>query len=144
MADADTPSPPEATVPERVIFQRDSWDCGVASLAMVAGITYEAALAVIGPEHVEHARRNNGLPNVWMPNYLGQLGIATRTVFCRSGNWWEDGLSGLRIASVCGHFIVVLPDDRVLDPARGERHVADYERAFHVWEIHHVKGGDRA
>jgi hypothetical protein len=121
--------------------QRQSWDCGIACLAMVAGIPYEAAWEVVGPSSHAHGQLNGGLPTTWMPSFLGKLGIAVRCGFAKQGpEWWHDGLTGLRLADVSGHYIVVLPDNRVHDPARGPtpRHVSDYPQAFNVWEIHRV------
>lgn len=137
------PAPPPvapAQRPEPVyVAQRDSWDCGVACLAMVSGRTYDAVLAGLGAQAVEGYRQTGGISTAHMPQLLGELGLATRTVFPRAEEWWTTPLTGLRLADVRGHYVVVLPDNTVLDPARGPgRAVADYANAFHLWEIHPV------
>jgi hypothetical protein len=118
------------------VMQRDNWDCGVACLAMLTGRSYEEELASLGKQSIDLYRTNRGINTAIMPALLGERGFAVRTTFARFDQPWSTGLTGLRLADVRGHYVVVLPDDRVLDPGRGERHIRDYAEAFHVWEIH--------
>lgn len=114
--------------------QRGAKDCGIACVAMVAGISYEEAHALTG--HLITA--DHGIYTCHMPAILGALGIATRTVFMSAANWHED-LHGIRLADVGGHYVVVDASDNVLDPARGPgQPISNYPKAFHAWEIHRV------
>lgn len=133
----DAPAPDrEPALPAELVRQRETWDCGVACLAMVTGRTYEDVLSALPHSIIEYAEANDGIPTLNMAALLGGFGLATRTVFAKLDRWWEDGLAGLRLADVKGHYVVVLPDNRVLDPAQGETDVTFYPQAFHVWEIH--------
>lgn len=122
----------------RFIHQREEWDCGVAALAMAAGLTYDDTLKAVPAAVIEYAKINRGISTAHIPAILGGLGIATRCRFVKEGSaWWDDGLLGLRLCDVSGHFIIVRPDGLVNDPARGEGlPIADYPQAFQVWEIH--------
>lgn len=139
LAEHDAALSREGTPEVVFVPQRESWDCGVACLAMVAGISYEAALDAIGETGRTYGPNNKGLPSRWMPNYLGALGLAVRHGFGKLGpEWWRDGLTGLRLLNVSGHYVVALPDNRVLDPAQGETDVTYYPQAFDVWEVHRL------
>lgn len=118
--------------------QRASWDCGIACLAMVTGLTYDVAAAALGPR-ANFAAAHSRLPSGWMPRFLGQHGLATRQVHL-SPEWWLD-LQGVRLANVGGHYVVVLPDNTVHDPQLGPyQSIVGYPRAFHCWEIHYPNG----
>lgn len=126
-------APPTDTPPggerEGVAYvpQRESWDCGVASLAMAAGVNYEAALAV-----VPQSQRGDLLHTVHFTQWLGALGCAVRKTYAE-----QDDLRGIRLLCHQGHFVVMRPDGMVNDPARGEglpRYF--YRNPFDVWEVH--------
>lgn len=110
--------------------QRESWDCGVASLAMAAGVSYEAALAVV-PE----SQRGDLLNTVHVTQWLGALGCAVRKTYAE-----RDDLAGIRLLAHRGHFVVMRPDGRVNDPARGEGLPPEfYDNPFDVWEVHRLR-----
>lgn len=113
----------------RYVPQRESWDCGVASLAMAAGVSYETALGVV-PE----SQRGDQLNSIHVTQWLGQLGCAVRKTYAE-----HDDLRGVRLLAHPGHFVVVRPDNRVNDPARGEGlPLAQYTNPFDVWEVHRL------
>jgi hypothetical protein len=111
------------------IAQRGDWDCGVASLAMAAGVSYENALAVV-PE----SQRGERLNTIHFTQWLGALGCAVRKVYEDT-----DGLRGIRLIAHRGHFVVARPDGLVNDPARGAGlPLANYDNPFDVWEVHRL------
>lgn len=97
---------------------------------MAAGVTYEVALAALGAHPL-----GEKLNTYQIPYLLGQLGVATRIAYP------PTILSGERMMCVRGHFVIVLHDDIVLDPARGpgcSLSDAAYDSPFCIWELHRV------
>ena len=116
--------------------QRGPKDCGVACLAMVTGLPYDEVLKNLTENTFNE---EHGIYTIHMPQLLGSFNIATRTLFATHGKKWHEDLEGLRIAELGGHYVVVLPDNTVHDPGRGpNRQLADYTKAFQVWEIHDI------
>ncbi len=125
---------PEPTESVAFVPQRDDWDCGVASLAMAAGVSYEDALAVV-PE----SQRGELLHTIHFTQWLGALGCAVRKVY--EGT---TALRGIRLIAHRGHFVVARPDGLVNDPARGAGlPLANYDNPFDVWEVHRLRAASR-
>lgn len=123
--------PDRETVYVRYVRQQYSDDCGVACLAMIAGVEYEDAIGALGAHNWQQK-----IVTSQMPYFLGALGIAVREVYPDCGE-----LSGLRLMCVRGHYVVVLPDNTVHDPARGPSRPLsspEYAEPFQTWECHRV------
>lgn len=117
--------------PVTFVRQRYSDDCGLACLAMIAGVEYEDAIGALGSHNWQQK-----IVTSQMPYFLGALGVAVREVYPDCGE-----LVGLRLMCVKGHYVVVLPDNTVHDPARGPNRPLsspEYAEPFQVWECHRV------
>lgn len=124
----------------QMAFVPQQWDvdCGIACLAMAAGVEYYDVIPAL-PFHAfyEGGVLKERIGTHQMPFYLGRLGVATRMVYDDA----PDRPSGLRLMCVRGHYVIVLPNDTVHDPARGPNRPLsspEYSEPFQVWELHRV------
>lgn len=122
--------------PRRIEFiqQRKRWDCGVACVAMLAGLLYDDALSLFAhfghgsglfPDDVLEVLEDLGLPA------KAASGLPKRQPALVAVDWMEEGLSG--------HYVVWDPGRRqFLDPLHGlvgRRELLRLCRIEHVWTI---------
>src|SRR5687767_8127879 len=104
----------------KVIAQRKSWDCGVASLAMLLAIPYGDVSAVVR-RVVENPRRR-GLVIWHMEAVAAELGQPLKRVY-RQREYLANatGILGLNGGKMnrCGHWVVV-KGGSIVDPDGGE------------------------
>jgi hypothetical protein len=123
------------------VLQEDAYGCGLACIAMVTGQTYQAVLA-------DFTYRDHGITDWSLRDYLGDKGYATIWKHpCRMStntmreNWPPALWADVHIAQVYlpagGHFIVVLRDGTVLDPATTQpRRWEDYPNVGNIGAIY--------
>lgn len=121
-----------------LVRQRESWDCGIACLAMVARKSYDEVVAALPANTVNNAKtlQPPGIPSSHITALLGMyLGLATKDRFV-APKLADNALDRRAIVLTRGHYIVALPGGAVLDPACDQlRHVDEYGECFKVWEI---------
>lgn len=143
------------------VRQEDAYGCGVACLAMITGTPYREVRAWFRERAWQNARHDGrvlegaaretvephdftrwGLDHFVMEHYLAEHGYATARLFAMA---WPDGprpvwppapfapahLAQVR-TPIGGHYVVWLPDGRVLDPAAGETTLGTFREIEHV------------
>lgn len=114
----------------QLVRQEHSHECGIACIAMVAGLTLEQARAAydaVYPDGRANGRAvSTGITYVELDAVLAKLGLATARLWAgpkdnRHTPWppapFADTHIEQRICSNGAHFVVVLRDGSVLDPA---------------------------
>lgn len=109
----------------RVIKQRKEWDCGVASIAMLAGFPYgdvAAALRNLFPD-CERLFRKRGLILTEMVALAAEFNL-TLIVKRRAQGYieGETGVLTLKGERFCseGHYVVLKDGTHIVDPDAGE------------------------
>lgn len=129
----------------RHVRQEDPYGCGVACIAMLAGLTYaearQAYSAQYGEDRAAVIREGRGMVNVEADAVLARLGFAVarrhRGVEDAS-HWPPQPWGSAHLATVLlptgGHFVVVLADGSVLDPAADPtpRRWGDFGEVFDI------------
>lgn len=122
--------PCKIELPIRFVFQPEKSGCGVAALAMVSGKTYREALQYFS---MERDFTESGMHNHELEEALFALGFAIQTFtpaesrlgYSKRAKWPMDPVSNMAICQVKNlrdalwHYVVLLKDGRVLDPAAG-------------------------
>lgn len=126
------------------VRQEDSCGCTVASIAMIAGKTYQEIKAMLPPNH-DLTRK--GLGGFEETNLLKKLGFTASRKFINSfegregdKEWPPKPFADLHICAVevyegspLFHSVVMLSDGTVLDPSTPEpKQLTDYFRVCNV------------
>lgn len=127
------------------VSQRDAWGCGIASLSMVTGLSYDE----IRDEFVSLGKtfegERAGLHEVDLEQFLADHGFAVGKKYRWHGvniqrpTWPAAPFAPVHICSVRNpggwHFVVMLEDGRVLDP------IDDSPKTIAAWpEVGYVMG----
>lgn len=129
------------------IEQEDMHGCGLACLAMLTGQTYAEVKA--GFEQRDFTK--DGVICLDMENYLAEHGYAVAVKYPhyspRRKNrdvWPPEPFTDAHFVHVDGkHYVVMLRDGTVLDPAAGRetpRHLSDYSRVDHMVGVVRMEG----
>lgn len=127
---ADSPDLPIVSF----VRQQGQHDCALACFAMLAELDYEDVLPILpNNRYFEGQVLMEPISTHEVPYLLGRLGLAVRMVYPDA----PDQPCGLRLQCGTAHYVVVLPNDTVHDPARGpNRPLTEYAAPFQVWEIY--------
>ena len=131
------------------IRQKDPYGCGVACVAMVAGVSYEDVQALLGNWW---NGRDQGMTHYVLFELLSHYGFAVQNFF-RTNQlryqprepWPPEPVAPVSVAMTVtaqgGHFVVWLEDGTVLDPlCEGTHTLADYEGVRQVIGVHETEG----
>jgi hypothetical protein len=130
----------------RYVAQEHACSCGPACLAMVTGKPYREVCDEFPGKQWNNAREV--LSHFEMDIVLAAWGYAVARRFCGGSNQWMPQPLG-PYAHIClvetpmgGHWVVMLPDGGVLDPASGPalRQLADYQAVSHVAAVVPLRG----
>ena len=138
--------------PLRLVRQEDPWGCMFASLAMVMGLSYAEAKALVHPYHFTKPGFN-GINQTHMEGILSERGyaIAMRFLHFHSGAgdrdvwppapWADRHICEVHALSNGGpHAVVLRADGRVFDPWHGEvESLARYPRVLWVAAVYRVR-----
>lgn len=120
----------------QLVRQRQSHDCGIACLAMLLGVTLEEAGAAYDRVYPGARSRGRGvtegLAYVELDVVLAEEGLATARLWQgprdnRRVPWPPAPWADLHLVQAGTHFVVLLRDGTVLDPARGEASLTAYD-----------------
>ena len=125
------------------VRQREQRDCGIAALAMVAGISYEEAQSAFAPAYEP---KRTGLIAADLYAALAELGFATQELHWprwggpikHAGAWPPKPFAPAHLAQLYnagsgGHFIAMDESGTAYDPARpGPRTLGDYTE---IWTV---------
>ena len=130
------------------VRQKEPYGCGVACVAMIAGVPYDDVRALLGDWW---SGRSSGMSHHVLFELLFHFGFAVQNFFRENQlryqprkPWPPDPTPApicvaLTITAQGGHFVVWLEDGTVLDPLReGTRTLADYEEVWQVVGVYEV------
>lgn len=139
--------------------QEHAWGCGVATLAMVTGDTYDGvrrwivghwSAKVMGYENAGDWLTHRGVSGPVLDWYLAQHGYAWRRVYSgwEPDPWPPEPFAPVHVAQVVQpsgntHFVAVTSAGTVLDPASTTpRLLTDWPKVNYVQGIWRIKAGD--
>lgn len=111
----------------KVIAQRLSWDCGVASIAMLLDIPYNDVRDVVNERIDDPLLKKRGLILRQVEEVLGYFKFKSKRVYAKEG--YLDGATGILgllggTMDKCGHWVVI-KDGMILDPSDGAAHTPE-------------------
>jgi len=132
-----------------LVRQRHSHDCGIACMAMVMGCSLEAAAAAfdrVYPGALARGRGvSDGITYVEIDAVLAEEGYAIARLWRgpkdnrRRAPWPPEPFADAHVATVItgsgGHFVVLLKDGAVLDPATDERRTLRHAAYVEVQDV---------
>lgn len=106
----------------KVIQQKKDYDCGIAALAMLLGITYGDVSAVVRSLYGTTKPNKRGLMLYHMEEIADQLGTKLKRVY-KSKNYLsgKTGVLGMNggMMDKAGHWVVLKDGNTIIDPDDG-------------------------
>jgi hypothetical protein len=133
------------------IAQRTPWDCGICSLAMACGPSYEAVFADLGEAAAKHEGINDDQIDRWLcaHDWAWQTVARNRWTgekFEPVSPWPPSPFAPVHIcfveATIARHYCVMTFEGRVLDPFNPERQTLshpDYKRVGTVRGLYKIR-----